>query len=54
MPSKSHRTLVSNYNKTKEKANGHMTFDETVIRMELSFCADKDSWRSIGKGNQRI
>jgi len=36
VPSKSHRTLVSNYNKTKEKANGHMTFDETVIRMELS------------------
>lgn len=35
-PSKVHRALVSEYNKTKEKANGHMTFDDTVIRMELS------------------
>jgi DNA-directed RNA polymerase specialized sigma subunit len=35
-PSKVHRALVSDYNKTKQKANGHMTFDETVTRMELS------------------
>ena len=34
--SKSHRTLVSDYNKTKEEANGHMTFDEAVIRMDLA------------------
>jgi hypothetical protein len=34
-PSKFNRTLVSDYNKAKEKANGHMTFDEAVIRMNL-------------------
>jgi len=33
---KTHRTLVSDYNKTKEKSNGHMTFDEAVIRMDLA------------------
>ena len=33
---KSHRTLVSNYNKTKEDANEYMTFDEAVICMNLT------------------
>jgi hypothetical protein len=35
-PSKAHRALVSDYNRTKEESNGHITFDDTVIRMELS------------------
>ena len=33
---KSHRTLASNYNKIKEDANEHITFDEVVIRMNLT------------------
>lgn len=34
--SKSHRSLVSEFNKTKKDANRHMTFDEAVIRMDLA------------------
>jgi len=34
--SRSNRSLVSKYNKTKEDANNHITFDEAVIRMGLA------------------